>query len=278
MKLICAAYLACAGLALAQGNDDLGLPQLNVPLAEPEAMEASGYFMHDGVVYALVGERAVPVDQEVTLRVTPRKIIGFDGRQLRMPVGMMYMADGTTAPLPVPQESVEPKPVVATGAATSSTAIATKVEERDVAPSVGTTSQGVSLPVRPLRPTDPLPPGPILVTPSTQVTAQSPTSSATVPPPQPWFASRVRPDRTGPLADGERPIDRTRPESVPNGRYDATRIADNMRVHDRTRQGTDDSKFRDRTNQGPDDYKRRDRTSQGPDDERRPDPTRRPDR
>jgi hypothetical protein len=277
MKLTCAAYLACAGLALAQGNDDLGLPQLNAPLAEAEPMAASGYFMQDGVVYAVVGEKAVPVDEEVTLRVTPRKIIGFDGRQMRMPVGMMYMADGTTAPLPVPQETVDPKPVVAPTPANTSASIATRVEERDVAPNVGTSSQGVSIPTRPLRPTDPLPPGPILL-PSTQVTARSSLSSATIPPAQPWFASPVRPDRTGPLADGERPIDRTRPESTAVGRVDATRSTDHARAQDRTKQGPDVAKYRDRTNQGPDDYKRRDRTSQGPDDERAPDPTRRPDR
>ena len=74
-------------------------------------------------------------------------------------------------------------------------------------------------------------------------------------------------------------MDRTRPESAPNGRYaDSTRVPDQVRPQDRTKQGTDDYKYRDRTNQGTDNYRHRDRTNQGPDDERPPDPTRRPDR
>lgn len=262
---------------MAQGDDNLGLPQLDAPLPDPTP--ASGYFKRDGVVYALIADRAVPLEHEVTMRVTPGKIIGFDGRQVRVPPGMMYMADGSFAPLPVAQTATVPtanSPASATAAATQ-TAIAVNQASQPVAqpvvPMVSQTGGGISQPATNLSyPVEPNPPA----SPATQITAVPHTSPATVPPPQPAFAAPFRPDRTGPRMDVERPVERTRPESVPNSRTDVTRLGtDDQRPPDRTRPGADDRRFRDRTMPGNDDVKPRDRTIQGPDDERPPDPTRR---
>jgi hypothetical protein len=268
---------------MAQGDDDLGLPQLDAPVPDPTP--ASGYFTRDGVVYALIGEKAVPLEGEVTMRVTPGKIIGFDGRQVRVPAGMMYMTNGSFAPLSAAQAAAQAAatPVVPTSlndtsAQTPSPAIVAVSQNsqpvvQPVVPTVGVTSRGLSQPVTNLiYPAEVNPPA----GPATQVTAQPQTSPATIPPPQPAFAAPFRPDRTGPRMDVERPVDRTRPESVPNTRTDVTRVGrDEQRPMDRTRPGTDDHKYRDRTMPGPDDLKPRDRTVQGPDDERPPDPTRR---
>jgi hypothetical protein len=263
---------------MAQGDDDLGLPQLDAPLPDPTP--PSGYFTRDGVVYALIGDRAVPLDREVTMRITPGKIIGFDGRPLRLPSGMMYLANGNFAPLPVPPTPAPPA-VVAPAPQTALQTVpeptvavnpSTQPVAQPVVPNVSTTARGVSQPANtPLYPVEANPPA----SPATQITAQPHNSPATIPPPQPAFAAPFRPDRTGPRADVERPIDRTRPESVPNSRSDVTRLRDDQRPPDRTRPGTDDNRYRDRTMPGPDDYRPRDRTLLGPDDERPPDPTRR---
>ena len=273
---------------MAEGDDDLGLPQLDAPVPDPTP--ASGYFMQNGAVYALVGDKAVPLESEVKMRVTPGKIIGFDGRQVRVPSGMMYMANGTFAPLSAAVQipaapTVETSPI-ATGAPGSSIAAAqppltgavavsqaSQPVAQPVVPMVGLTAGGLSQPAPNLQyPVETNPPA----SPATQLTAQPHTSPATVPPPQPAFAAPFRPDRTGPRMDVERAVDRTRPESVPAARPDLTRLGrDDQRPPDRTRPGTDDNRWRDRTLPGTDDVKPRDRTVQGPDDERPPDPTRR---
>jgi hypothetical protein len=273
---------------MAQGDDNLGLPQLDAPV--PDATPPSGYFTRDGVVYALIGDRAVPVDREVTMRVTPAKIFGFDGRQVRIPSGMMYMANGTLVPLSAAQAAAQQQaatatqPLVPTGTTAtvgapaqtpSPEAVAVAQNSQPVAqpvvPMIGQTRGGLSVPAPNLAyPVETNPPA----SPATQITAQPHTSPATVPPPQPAFAAPFRPDRTGPRMDVERPVDRTRPESVPTSR-DVTRVRDDQRPPDRTRPGTDDNRYRDRTMPGPDDVRPRDRTIQGPDDERPPDPTRR---
>jgi hypothetical protein len=179
------------------------------------------------------------------MRVTPGKIIGFDGRQVRVPAGMMYMTNGSFAPLSAAQAAAQAAatPVVPaslndTSAQTPSPAIVAVSQNsqpvvQPVVPTVGVTSRGLSQPVTNLiYPAEVNPPA----GPATQVTAQPQTSPATIPPPQPAFAAPFRPDRTGPRMDVERPVDRTRPESVPNTRTDVTRVGrDEQRPMDRTR-------------------------------------------
>jgi hypothetical protein len=260
-----AIFLAALGtvFAVQAQDDDLGLPQVQVP--PPELPAAAGYFLHDGVVYALIGDQAVPVDKELNLRITPRAVVGFDGHRISLPAGQMLLAEGGYAPVAPPT----PPPIVLAPTPPATVSV----------PATATTTatvQTVSPASTPAPATQPA----VTIVPVTPdaITAESPISPSTVPPPQPPFASAYRPDRTGPRTDYERPIDRTRPESVPNRRDDPTKLRDDQRPPDATRQGTDRSKYRDRTNQGVDDYKRRDRTNQGPDDERPPDPTRRPTR
>ena len=251
-------------LAVQAQEDDLGLPQVQVP--PPEQPAAAGYFLHDGVVYALIGDQALPVDKELTLRITPSGVIGFDGQQIPLPAGQLLLAEGGYAPVP----SAAPAPIVlSTTAPVPPSAASTSA----TAPASTTVISTTVFPA-----TAPAPARAITIEPPTPdaVTAESPISPSTVPPPQPPFASISRPDRTGPRTDYERPVDRTRPESVPFRKDDPTKLRDEQRPPDATRQGTDRVKYRDRTNQGVDDYKRRDRTNQGPDDERPPDPTRRP--
>jgi len=250
-----------AVLAVQAQEDDLGLPQVQVP--PPESPAAAGYFLHDGVVYALVGDQAVPVDKELTFRITPNAAIGFDGRQIQLPAGKLLLAEGGYAPVP----TAAPAPIVLATSAPAALPTSAPVP----APAMVTSTTVIPTPA-------PAPARAITIEPPTPdaVTAESPISPSTVPPPQPPFASISRPDRTGPRTDYERPVDRTRPESVPFRKDDPTKMRDEQRPPDATRQGTDRVKYRDRTNQGVDDYKRRDRTNQGPDDERPPDPTRQP--
>jgi hypothetical protein len=255
-----AIFFAALGtvFAVQAQEDDLGLPQVQVP--PPELPAAAGYFLHDGVVYALIGDQAVPVDKELTLRITPRAVVGFDGHRIPLPAGQMLLAEGGYAPVQAPT----PPPIVLTPAPPAPVSVPATATAPIQTVSPASTSAPATQPTETIGP----------VTPDA-ITAESPISPATVPPPQPPFASAYRPDRTGPRTDYERPIDRTRPESVPYRRDDPTKARDEQRPPDATRQGTDRSKYRDRTNQGVDDYKRRDRTNQGTDDERPPDATRR---
>lgn len=289
MKWTCAALVALSGFAWAQGDDDLGLPQidlgaqLNVPPPAPES--PAGFFKHDGVLYGLIDNRAVPLEREFSMRITPRKIIGFNGRAVQLPPGMMFTLNGQIVPLPVAPE--QPAATASNGPATNATTTVTAnsstegaptlvvgVPGRPLIPNVGTTAAGVSVAEPGLGYlVEPNPPA----SPATQITAQPHMAPATVPPPQPAFASPSRPDRTGPRTDVERPVDRTRPESVPDRRDDPTRVSADQQPMDRTRP-SGDRRFWDRTYAGPDDYRFRDRTMPGPDDERPPDPTRRRDR
>jgi hypothetical protein len=274
---------------LAEGDDDLGLPQLDEPVPDP--VPPAGYFVHDGQTYAIIEGAAVPLDREVTMRITPRNFIGFNGRPMRIPAGHMLMADGTLrrvtppaapAPAPVPGATAAVVPT----ATTPPIAIAPAVSAvRPEPPSAAVT--GIA-PVPATPPTTP-PSAPIAASsitsvtvspaagPGANVTEHPITAPATLPPPQPSFSVPYRPDRTGPYVDGERPMDRTRPDGSPV-QLDPTRMRDDQRRADVTRPVSSFIPVGDRTRPGRDDYRYRDRTMQGPDDERPPDPTRRPPR
>lgn len=75
------------------------------PLASgPEPIAASpsaeGYFVVNGIAYYTRQGQAYRVERDVTLRVTPTGIVGFDGKPLILARGLMLSTDGRHAPIP----------------------------------------------------------------------------------------------------------------------------------------------------------------------------------
>lgn len=75
------------------------------PLASgPEPIAASpsaeGYFVVNGISYYTRQGQAYRVERDVTLRVTPTGIIGFDGKPLILARGLMLTPDGRHSPIP----------------------------------------------------------------------------------------------------------------------------------------------------------------------------------
>lgn len=59
-----------------------------------------GYFVANGATYHMRNGNAFKVEREVSIRVTPGGIIGFDGKPLALGAGMMLTPDGRHAPIP----------------------------------------------------------------------------------------------------------------------------------------------------------------------------------
>ena len=83
----------------------LGAPEGGTPLVsgpDPAAASplAEGYFVVNGVTYFTRQAQAFRVEREVTLRVTPNGIFGFDGKPLNLAAGIMLTPDGRHAPIP----------------------------------------------------------------------------------------------------------------------------------------------------------------------------------
>lgn len=101
-------WLATATLGLsAYAFSQLGTPppDSTQPLAAaPNPVTPSplneGYFVANGASYYARNGQAVKVEREVSIRVTPTGIIGFDGQPLALAPGMMLTPDGRHAPIP----------------------------------------------------------------------------------------------------------------------------------------------------------------------------------
>ena len=83
----------------------LGAPPQTKPLAAapdvaPASPLAEGYFVTNGASYFTRNGQAFKVEREVSIRVTPTGIIGFDGQPLALGPGMMLTPDGRHAPIP----------------------------------------------------------------------------------------------------------------------------------------------------------------------------------
>ena len=83
----------------------LGAPPQTQPLAAapdvpPASPLAEGYFVANGASYFTRGGQAFKVEREVSLRVTPSGIVGFDGQPLILGPGIMLTPDGRHAPIP----------------------------------------------------------------------------------------------------------------------------------------------------------------------------------
>ena len=61
---------------------------------------AEGYFVANGASYFTRNGQAFRVEREVSIRVTPNGIIGFDGQPLVLGPGIMLTPDGRHAPIP----------------------------------------------------------------------------------------------------------------------------------------------------------------------------------
>jgi len=99
--------LAVATLGLtAISFSELGAPSSDdQPLvAAPEgtvaAPLAEGYFMANGASYFTRNGQVLRVEREVSLRVLPNAMLGFNGQPLNLPPGIMLTTDGRHAPIP----------------------------------------------------------------------------------------------------------------------------------------------------------------------------------
>ena len=79
-------------------------PSRSQPFATAETVpvspNAEGYFVANGASYYTRNGLAFKVEREVSLRVTPAGIVGFDGQALTLPPGQMLTPDGRHAPIP----------------------------------------------------------------------------------------------------------------------------------------------------------------------------------
>jgi hypothetical protein len=74
-------------------------------IAAPEGAVAApgmseGYFVANGASYYARNGQAFRVEREVSLRVLPNGMVGFDGQPLILPAGVMLTTDGRHAPIP----------------------------------------------------------------------------------------------------------------------------------------------------------------------------------
>lgn len=97
------ATLGLSAIAFSQ----LGTPPQGVtqPLAAaPDGVTvnptAEGYFVANGASYYTRNGLAFKVEREVSIRVTPTGIIGFDGQPLALAAGMMLTPDGRHVAIP----------------------------------------------------------------------------------------------------------------------------------------------------------------------------------
>jgi hypothetical protein len=100
-------FLAVATLSLsALSFSQLGTP----PTGSPQPLVASpgtvvgvmseGYFVRNGTSYFTRNGNVFRVEREVSLKVLPNGMVGFDGQPLLLPVGVMLAPDGRHIPIP----------------------------------------------------------------------------------------------------------------------------------------------------------------------------------
>jgi hypothetical protein len=78
----------------------VGQPFATAPETAPVNANAEGYFVANGASYYTRNGLAFKVEREVSIRVTPSGIIGFDGQALNLAPGQMLTPDGRHAPIP----------------------------------------------------------------------------------------------------------------------------------------------------------------------------------
>lgn len=104
--------LACAAII---GGQPMLLPAQNISPAAgstilPTQAAPEGFVMVAGKVYAVRQGVATPLDREITLRVTPNGIIGFDQRPRSITSNAMMTLDGTIVAAPRSLTFVAPTP------------------------------------------------------------------------------------------------------------------------------------------------------------------------
>jgi hypothetical protein len=95
--------LGLSALAFSQlGTPPQGVTQPFASGADPVAVAPlnEGYFVANGASYYTRNGQAFKVEREVSIRVQPTGIVGFDGRPLALAPGMMLTPDGRHAPIP----------------------------------------------------------------------------------------------------------------------------------------------------------------------------------
>jgi hypothetical protein len=75
-------------------------PLVAAPEGEVAAPLAEGYFLANGASYFTRNGQAFRVEREVSLRVLPNAMLGFNGQPLNLPPGIMLTTDGRHAPIP----------------------------------------------------------------------------------------------------------------------------------------------------------------------------------
>lgn len=104
----------CAGLAISVEPSGPKQAEQNRPIdLQGTIAPRWGYYVVDGITYAVHEGKSVRLNKEVSLRVTPTGIIGFDGAPITLPPGQMLTSDGRYAQIPpgtLPAEAASVNP------------------------------------------------------------------------------------------------------------------------------------------------------------------------
>jgi hypothetical protein len=99
-----AATVLIIGSAISQAPSRTGPispgPGAPTPGVEGIPQSAEGFFVRNGIAYGVRNGQITRVTKEAALRVTPTRIVGFDGMELVLPPGMMLSVDGRHVPIP----------------------------------------------------------------------------------------------------------------------------------------------------------------------------------
>ncbi|HYF35176.1 MAG TPA: hypothetical protein VD994_07820 [Prosthecobacter sp.] len=119
MKIHC--HLACLLLTLFAGATSASAQTAISPAAGPttavNAALPEGFIMINGKVHMVQKGRAVPLNQELTLRVTPTGITGFDQTPRTLSNDTMLTMDGRVVPIPEGLVIAPPPPRISDEAA-----------------------------------------------------------------------------------------------------------------------------------------------------------------
>jgi hypothetical protein len=113
-KLILSAVVAGSlGVVwMANGVEKPGAPPAPAAAIPPELPAVQeGYFVLDGAAYVLRDGKVSRLMKEVSLRVTPGGILGFDGTPITLPAGKMLTNDGSHVRIPAGITPKGPVPV-----------------------------------------------------------------------------------------------------------------------------------------------------------------------
>jgi hypothetical protein len=96
----CFLLLATAAFAQDPGPPGLAPNSTAIPATPTVQVVQDGFVIINGRVFQIRGGQATLVQREMSFRVSPTGITGFDGRPVIVPDGQMITTDGRLVPLP----------------------------------------------------------------------------------------------------------------------------------------------------------------------------------